>query len=197
MELIMIWNDRDVLNGENAVEKPFHSEIPKYVNPKNRMESVLEPNVALVTPSLHPNPLSVLPQHQSQRDTASQRSSERRNHQRQNSDGIAVDSVLVEERHAPHLAQTVQNESQQNHEDQQMHTHQLFAVGAAAIDPHKKQNREKDGHDFHKWKQTGGRAGKMPVGTYSHHLTREMNVVHGGIANTKNYMIIIVFGSEI
>lgn len=178
---------------ENAVEKPSQRETPKYTSPKNRMESMSDPSVARVTPSLRPTLPSILPQHQGQRDAARQSTRERRSDEGENGDGLAVHSVLVEERHAPDLSDAVRDEGGQHHEDQQMHAHQLFAVGTAAVDPDAEQHGEDNGHDLHERKHAGRGSGKMAVKTHRNDVTGDVSIVDGGIADTQNQEIIIIF----
>lgn len=157
------------------------------------MESVSDPNVARVTPSLRPSPLASLPQHQRQRDAARQSARERRSDEGENGDGLAVHSVLIEERQAPDLPDAVRDESDQHYEDQQMHAHQLFAVGAAAIDPDAEQHGEENSHDFHERKQTERGTGKMAIGTHRSDMAGDVSIVDGGIADTQDHEISVIF----
>ena len=193
MEINAIWKVEDSIEGENAVEKPSHKEAAKYSSPKNRTESVSDPSVARVTPSLRPTPRSALPQHQSQRDAASQRTRERRHDQREDGDGVVVRAVLVEQRQAPHLPDAVRDEGDQHHENQQVHAHQLLSEGAAAVDPHKQQNRKENRHDLHKRKHAGDGAWEMAVGTHGNHLAGDMGVVDRGIADTQEQVVVVAF----
>ena len=74
-----------------------------------------------------------------------------------------------------------------------MHAHQLFAVGTAAVDPDAEQHGENNGHDLHEWKHAGRGAGKMAVGTHRNDVTGDVSIVDGGIADTQNQEIIIIF----